>query len=160
MGNNGLPPLQPTPNLSRLLAPEEEIIYTAKLHPFYGFWWLGLGLLAAGLGLWLKPLWLVALVLGFIYLLPFRNFEMAVTTRRLLVRQGRFGITLEGILGEKIVEWHIRQHLLQTWLHAGTVTIRVEENKTLRTIALPWLWHPMTFIEALETLQLDHKRPS
>ena len=32
-----IPPLQATPNLERLLMPDEGIIYTAKLHPLYGW---------------------------------------------------------------------------------------------------------------------------
>lgn len=154
---NGLPPLAPVPHLARLLAPDEVMLYTAKLHPLHGWPWL---LSAVGLGLfgwWFKPLWLVAAGLLAIYSFALRNFECAVTTRRLLLRQGRFGVSTEGILGDKVAEWHVDQLLLQRPLRAGTVRLILKEGNVLRPLTLQWLWHPFTFIEALETLQLPPK---
>lgn len=154
MANDGLPPLQATPNLDRLLVPGEEVIYTARLHPLYGFPWLlgGLALFAAG---WLWSwFWLLAIIPLVIYYLPFYHFELAVTTQRLLLRQGRFGVMTEGTLAEKLEDWHVNQHLFQALLHAGTMTLRIEENRSLRLLTIPWLRNPMSFIEALETLQM------
>jgi hypothetical protein len=151
---NGLPPLAPVPHLVRLLAPDEVIIYTAKLHPLHGWPWLLAALLVAVAGWWLKPLWLVSLVLVGIYGLALQNFECAVTTRRLLLRQGRFGVSTEGILGEKIAEWHVTQRLVQQPLRAGMVLLMLKEGNALRPLTLLWLWHPFSFIEALETLQM------
>jgi Bacterial PH domain len=150
-----LPPLSATPHVSRLLAPDEVIIYTAKLHPLHGWpWLLGAGLVGL-LGLRVVAILVVpAFVLGGIYLLAFRHFEMAVTTRRLLLRWGRFGTQLEGILPEKLEDWRVQQSVWQSMLHAGTLTLRVKEGRELRVIALPWVWHPLTLVEALETLQL------
>jgi hypothetical protein len=152
-----LPPLAPVPHLGRLLAPDEEIIYTAKLHPLHDWPWL-LGATFFGLlGWWWKPLWLMAIGLLFIYSLALRNFEGAVTTRRLLLRGGRFAIQTEGILGEKLTEWRVEQTLLQRLFRAGTVYLVLKEGNTLRPLTLRWLWHPFTFIEALETLQMPVK---
>ena len=149
-----LPPLASVPHLERLLAPNEEIIYTAKLHPLHGWPWLLAAVLFGGAGWWWQPLWLSAIVLLFIYSLALRNFAGAVTTHRLLLRYGRFGVQTEGILGEKLAEWRVAQSLLQRLLHAGTVQLVVKESNTLRPLTLLWLWHPLTFIEALETLQM------
>lgn len=152
-----LPPLQPVPHLERLLAPTEELIYTAKLHPLHGWPWLLGALVLACLGWWWKPLWLGAGVLFIIYTLALRNFEGAITTHRLLLRHGRFGVQTEGVLGEKIAEWQVSQTLLQRPLRAGTVQLVLKEGNALRPLKLSWLWHPFTFIEALETLQMKPK---
>ncbi|MCA3243928.1 MAG: PH domain-containing protein [Alphaproteobacteria bacterium] len=154
MKANGLPPLAPVPHLVRLLAPDEAVIYTAKLHPLHGWPWLLAVLLLAVAGWWLKPLWLASAALLVLYGLAFQNFEAAVTTRRLLLRQGRFGVSTEGILGEKIAEWQVIQRLVQRPLRAGTVRLVLKEGNTLRPLTLLWLWHPFSFIEALETLQM------
>jgi hypothetical protein len=153
-----LPPLAPTPHLARLLAPDEVIIYTAKLHPLHGWPWLLAAICLALVGWWVKPLWLVAGVLGWVYALALRNFEGAVTTRRLLLRHGRLAISIEGILGEKIAEWRVQQTLLQRLLHAGQIHLVLKEGNTLRPLNLVWLWHPLSFIEALETLQMPQPR--
>jgi uncharacterized membrane protein YdbT with pleckstrin-like domain len=152
------PPLQPTPHLTRLLLPEEHIIYTAKLHPLAGWHWVLGGLLLLVLGIWLKPLWLGAAVFLLVYYVPRKNFEMAVTTHRLLLRRGRWHVQLEAIMGENIANWQVLQSLPQRMGHAGTVTLHVHEGKSIRTLDLHWLWHPLTLIEALETLQLPQAK--
>lgn len=154
---NGLPPLAPVPHLARLLAPDEVIIYTAKLHPCYGWPWSLSAVALSLVGWWFKPLWLVALVLLLVYSMALRNFEGAVTTRRLLIRQGRFGVSTEGILGEKIAEWSVTQTPLQQLLRAGNVQLVLKEGNVLRNLTFNWLWHPFSFIEALETLQMPQK---
>jgi uncharacterized membrane protein YdbT with pleckstrin-like domain len=149
-----LPPLQPVPHLARLLTPTEEIIYTAKLHPLHGWPWLIGVLLLACVGWWWKPLWLGAAVVFVLYAQALRNFEGAITTHRLLLRYGRFGVQTEGILADEITAWRVSQTLLQRPLRAGTVQLRLKEGNVLRPLTLSWLWHPFTFIEALETLQM------
>jgi hypothetical protein len=152
--SDGLPPIRPVPHLERLLAPGEEILYTGKLHPFHGWPWLLAAVIVILLGLRMPLLLPVGLVLMMIYALAFHNFQVAVTTRRLLYRYGRFGVNTEGFLANKIEDWQVHQTFLQTILHAGTLRIQIEDNRNLRPIYIPWLWHPMTFVEALETLQL------
>ncbi len=152
---DGLPPLAHVPHLERLLAPDEVIIYTAKLHPLYGFGWLLAGLLALYGGIWLKPLWLFAVLLFGIYAIPFRNFEMAITTRRLLLRHGFMRLNMEGIMATKLEDWRVQQTLVQSFMHTGHLTLHVQEGKNLREITLPWIWHPITLVEALETLQMN-----
>lgn len=153
------PPLQATPHLSRLLLPDEAIIYTAKLHPLYGWPFLLAAILLAVLGWWLKPLWFLALIAVWVYSLPFQNFEMAITTQRILLRQGRFRIGLAAFEGRQLKEWVVHQSLLQSLFHKGTVILHLvdptltDKNRTLRVLELNGIWHPLTLIEALETLQ-------
>ncbi|NBX85650.1 MAG: hypothetical protein EBQ80_00160, partial [Proteobacteria bacterium] len=148
-----LPPLQPVPHLQRLLAPEETIIYTAKLHPLFGWPWLLGGVLLVGLSLWWGIFLGLGLMVLLVYALPFKTNEIAVTTHRLLLRVGLFQLRTEGIGSVQLEEWQLRQNLLQALLHTGCVTIKVKEGRDLRTVVLNKLWHPMTFVEALETLQ-------
>jgi hypothetical protein len=153
-----LPPLQPLPHLARLLAPDETLIYTAKLHPLYGWPWL-LAALVAGLpaflglsfGLWSIP---PAVMLFIIYLLPFKHFELAVTSKRLLLRYGRFGTVLNDIPPEHINHWRLQQGLFSDLLHYGHLTIYLVAGRELRVLPLKFLWHPLTLLEALETLTL------
>ena len=156
-----IPPLQATPNLERLLVPNEEIIYTAKLHPLYGWSILLAALVLAILGWWMKPLWFVALIAAWVYHLPFQNFEMAVTTQRILIRQGRFKIGMAAYQGADLREWVVHQTLLQSVLHMGSVLLKLtdpaspEKNRTTHVLELNGIWHPLTLIEALETLQRE-----
>ncbi len=145
------------PHLRRLLVPEEEAIYTMKLHPLHGWPWLVGAVLVAIVGWWWKPLWVLATGLFVLYTLALQNFEGVVTTHRLLLRYGRFGVSTEGILGEKLASWQVEQTLLQRVLHAGSLRLIVKEGGTLRPLVIRWLWHPFTFIEALETLQMPPK---
>lgn len=155
------PPLQAVPNLERLLLPDEGIIYTAKLHPFYGWPFLLAAIVLAVLGWWVKPLWFLALIAAWVYHLPFQNFEMAVTTQRILVRQGRFKIGLAAYHGNQLKEWVVHQTLLQSVLHMGSVLLKLtdmaspEKNRTTMVLELNGIWHPLTLIEALETLQRE-----
>lgn len=159
-----LPVLQPVPHLERLLAPDEVIIYTPKLHPLYGWPWLLGGLAVAIVGWWFKPLGLVAAGLWVVYWSPHNNFEAAVTTRRLLLRQGRMAVETEGILGNNIIEWHVTQTFWQQLLRAGSLRLVLKDREAHRPLVLPWVFHPFTIVEALETLQLkpreDDQGPS
>lgn len=148
-----LPPLQRVPQLERLLAPGESIIYTAKLHPLYG-WWFGLiALVCLGLS-YIWP-WTLAgtLVFATLYLAPFLKNEIAVTTHRLLLRVGRFNLATEDFTGEQLTNWRINQSAVDNALHTGNVVIDVTVAGEDRRIVLTHLWHPVTFIQALETLQ-------
>lgn len=156
-----LPPLSPTPHLSRLLIPGETILYAPKLHPLYG--WptllLILALFTATLLLASQygPIWLLGLVpaglLTFIHSLPFQHFEMAITTHRLLLRYGRFSITLNDIPPEHIDHIQLNQTPLSSLLHAGHLTLNLRKGNTLVPLTFPWLWHPFTTLEALQALQ-------
>lgn len=156
-----LPPLQKIPNLERLLLPDETVIYTARLHPLFGWQFLFAAIAFTLLGWWLKPLWFAVLLMAWVYYLPFKNFEMAVTTQRILLRQGRFQIGLMAFEGTQLREWVVHQTLLQTVCHAGTVILKLtdmtmpEKSRTTRMIELNGIWHPLTLIEALETLQRE-----
>lgn len=150
-----LPPLQPMPNLERLLAPGEEIIYTVRLHPLHGFKWAFSALVFLTLAYWWIWFLPLGLILTFIYFMPFRTNEIAVTTQRLLIRKGRFRLRLEGVMAKSVEDWRLIQSVAESLLHCGDVEVTVIENRDLRRIWLPTLWHPMTFIEALETLQLQ-----
>lgn len=149
------PPLQRTPNLSRLFGPGEVVVYTAKLHPLHG-WPYGLAALIAGWAAWMLwwPLALPALLLAIVYFLPFIHWECAVTTNRLLVRHGRFKIALDAIDPDKLDHCQLHQNTFTSLLHCGTVILNLNAGRehVLHKLALPFLWHPMSFLEALTTL--------
>lgn len=149
-----LPPLQPVPHVARLLAPQEQIIYTAKLHFLHGWPWLlaSISFLALAFFIWWGMVFF-ALPLLIIYSIPFRTNEIAVTTHRLLLRIGRFKLTIEGVTSDRMEEWFVGQTAIQNILRSGDIIIGVKEGKDLRKIYLHQLAHPMSFIEALETLQ-------
>jgi hypothetical protein len=148
-----LPPTQRVPTLRRLLVPGEAIIYTAKFYPLRGWpWLLGGGLLLLASEWW--PLLLapsIALIIWWI--MPFRTNQVAVTSQRLLLRLGTARLQLEAIDGKRISSWVVTQSVLEAAAHCGTVTITVDEDGSKRLIQLTWLWHPLTFVEALETLE-------
>jgi hypothetical protein len=153
-----LPPLSFTPHLSRLLAPGETVVYTAKLHPLYGWPWL-LAAILCSLPAFTQPSWghwfiLPATALFAIYLLPFRNWQCAVTNKRLLLRFGRFGITVNDIPPDHINHVQLKHNLFLSALHTGHVTLNLIKGKDIAPIQLNYLWHPMTFLEALETLTM------
>lgn len=148
-----LPPLQPTPNLSRLLGPDETAIYTCKLHPVHGLRWLLGALLLTGLAWWLSPWFLVAAIPCLaIYWLPFHNHEVLVSSKRLLVRHGRFSVHVDAIDREHLDHYQLHQTTIGSLLHFGTVILNLRANRDIRTVTLKTLWHPMSFLEALTTL--------
>lgn len=140
------------PNLMRLLAPGESLLYTARLHPLYG-WWFGV---LAALCLGLSYIWpwtlLGTVVFSVLYLVPFYKNEIAVTTHRLLLRVGRFQLVTEDFTSEQILNWHIHQTIVDNILNAGTVLIDVREGTTVRRVVLARVRSPLTFVQALETL--------
>jgi hypothetical protein len=147
-------PLSRTPNLNRLLGPGEEIIYTAKLHPFHGLYWLFGALLFAALA-WVATLWfaLPALGLAVIYALPFINHEVAVTTHRVLLRHGRFVVHTDCVDADHLDHYQLYQHTLGSVFHFGTVILNLwAGRREVRKLPLYTLWHPMTFLEAVTTL--------
>ncbi|MBI1308494.1 MAG: PH domain-containing protein [Proteobacteria bacterium] len=148
-----LPPLQKVPTIERLLAPGERVIYTAKLHPLFGWYWAVAGFLLMGLGYFWAPLALLGLPPLGVYWLAFRNNEVAVTTHRLLVRRGVGKIYLEAVLAEHIDDWRLKQSLLGQLLHMGTVSVGVHDASDTRALVFTYMWHPLSFLEALETLQ-------
>lgn len=153
MPHGPLPPLQRVPTLERLLVPGEAIIYTGKLHPFYG-WPLGLlTLLCGALAYWWPWMLTGVIVFGVLYLAPLRKNEIAVTSHRLLLRIGRFKLVTETIEGDQLVNWRIAQSAVDNVFHTGTVLLNFSELGVTRKLVLNYLWHPVSFIEALETLQ-------
>jgi uncharacterized membrane protein YdbT with pleckstrin-like domain len=174
MPRMSLPPLSPTPHLSRLLGPNEAIIYTGKLHPFHGLSWLlaGVGLAGLAWGCWaLWPHGLVGFVLSGLsllaalaclgaYLLPFRNTEIAVTTHRLLLRHGRFHIHTDEIDATHIDHYQLHQTPFSALFHYGTFILNLQAGKFIYVLTLREIWHPMTLLEALTTLNpLFHQAP-
>lgn len=148
-----LPPLQRVPTLERLLVPGEAIIYTGKLHPFYGWPFALLALLCGTGAYWLPWLMLGVLAFGTLYLVPLRKNEIAVTSQRLLLRTGRFKLVTETLTGEQLLNWRIAQSAVDNIFHTGTVMLSVKDPDGTRPVVLTQLWHPVSFIEALETLQ-------
>lgn len=149
-----LPPLAPIPHLRRLLTPEEVLLYTVKFHPLRGWPWLA-GCLACA-GLIFVSAWFVlpAMVLLARWYMPFHTNEVAVTNDRLLLRTGTFHLLLEALNDEGLLHWKMEQNALTAMLNAGTITLKVRgEIGPLREITLPWVWHPMSFLEALAALQ-------
>ena len=155
-----LPPLHRVPALERLLAPGEQIVYTPVFHPLRGWQWL----LPAGICLLLSRWWpafiLPTVILFLIWAIPFFTNQLAITTERLLLRTGCFRLVLEMVDNGEIAGWAIHQNLITSLLRCGTVVVDVVEEgeSNVRHIRLPWVWHPMSFIEALETLQTDLRR--
>lgn len=161
-----LPPLYRTPNLSRLLGPGETIIYTCKLHPFHGFSWLLGCLFLAGLAGYFFSLaelsfyWRIPAIISlvgsvvclFIYSLPFRNTEIAVTTHRLLLRYGRFSIHSDEIDASHIDHYQLHQTPISSLFHYGTFILNLRAGKNIYYLKLVDVWHPLTFIQALTTL--------
>ncbi|MCP5405578.1 MAG: hypothetical protein H6922_05110 [Pseudomonadaceae bacterium] len=148
-----LPPLQPTPNISRLLGPGETVVYTAKLHPLHGWPWLLAALAVVALAYATNAyLALLALPLLTVYLLPFRIWEAAVTTHRLLLRHGRFRIALDAIDPDHLDHYQLHQNPFTSLLHCGDVILALRLHRTVTYLPLPSIWHPMSFLEALTTL--------
>lgn len=150
-----LPPLQPVPHLRRLLVPGEEILYTAKFHPLRGWWLLFPGMALVVASHWVVPLLAFGLLTLWVWALPFKTNEVAVTNKRLLVRLGWWHLKLEAIDRSQIEAWALDHNVVASWLHCGDVSIGLKDGTDVRVLELPWLWHPMTFLEALETLQED-----
>ena len=147
-----LPPLSPTPHLSPLLAPEEEIIYTPHLHPLHGIGWFLLALLClpfARLTFWAL---LPAIMFFAIYLIPFRTNQIAITTHRLLFRLGRFKLVVNDIQPDHINHWQFHQNPLTNVLGGGLLILNLNKGHDIIPVRLPMLSHPMRFLEALGTL--------
>ncbi|HEX2859240.1 MAG TPA: PH domain-containing protein [Alphaproteobacteria bacterium] len=154
-----LPPLARTKHLSRLLGPDEVIIYTGKLHPFHGIgWWLGFLFLATlAWYLWAAWQWqpyllVPALICLLIYRLPFHNTEIAVTTHRLLLRYGRFRVHSDEIDGSHIDHYQLHQTPFSSFFHYGTVILNLRAGRDIYYLKLVDIWHPLTLFEALNTL--------
>ncbi|PZP38674.1 MAG: hypothetical protein DI585_06690 [Pseudomonas fluorescens] len=154
-----LPPLAPIPNLRRLLTPEEILLYTVKFHPLRGWPWL-LGALACMGASYIWPLTILpCAVLAVIWYIPFTSNEVAVTNNRLLLRIGQFKLLSEAIEDENLVHWKLEQGILGVMLHTGTVILRIRYQTSVREITIPWIWHPITFLESLQALQDEKFRP-
>lgn len=154
-----LPPLAPVPNLRRLLTPEEILLYTVKFHPLKGWPYL-LGCLASLGFSYMFPLFLLPCLAFFVlWRLPFMTNEIAVTDDRLLLRTGLFKVMLEAVPDEALLNWKLEQNALEVALHTGRVYLRIRgESGPLREVVLDWVWHPMTFLEALQALQDEKYR--
>jgi len=76
-----------------------------------------------------------------------------VTNTRLLMRTGRFSLHMEAFDDASVLRWRLEQNALDVLLHTGRVLLLVREQTSVRTVTLPWVWHPMTFLEALQAMQ-------
>ncbi len=154
MNHGALPPLAKVPHLRRLLWPGEEVIYTAKLHWLNGWYWLvGLGMvmgLAVLVNAWFG---LLVAVFGGLYGVVFVTNEIAVTSQRLLLRIGTFRLMVMTVEPTELAEWKLVQNPLTSLLRAGEVTLVLRAGREAERLTLPLLAHPMTFLEALETLE-------
>lgn len=154
-----LPPLAPVPNLRRLLTPEEKLLYTVKFHPLRGWRFLAGALVCLGFSYLFPPALLGCVVLAALWYIPHVSNEVAVTDKRLLMRIGLFQLLVETMEDQDIRSWKLEQNPLDVFLHTGRVRINVLDNAHRREIVMNWIWHPMTFLEALEALQ-DDVRPT
>lgn len=146
----------PLPVVNFLLQPDERITHTARPHFFSGFGWLaGAGAVAA-IALYIPYIWPAAVLLLAVYALPFARTEIAVTTHRLLVRQGRFHLETEEIMPHYLEDWHLDQNILTTQVHCGTVTLTIRKGKEVRHLRIASLAHPIRFLRALEDLRKAH----
>ncbi len=153
-----LPPLAPIPNLRRLLTPEETLLYTVKFHPLRG-WPFLLGALASlGVSYLFPPAILLTLVCAVLWYIPLMSNEVAVTNDRLLVRIGRFKLLMEAFDDASVMRWRVEQNALDVFLHTGRVVLRIREATAVREIAMNWVWHPMTLLEALQAMQDEQFR--
>lgn len=153
-----LPPLAPIPNLRRLLTPEETLLYTVKFHPLRG-WPLLLGALACLAASYIFPLAILPCALLFLFwYIPLHSNEVAVTNNRLLVRIGRFKLFMEAFDDSNLLRWKVEQNALDVFLHTGRVVLRIRESAAVREVVLPWVWHPMTLLEALQAMQDEQFR--
>lgn len=146
------------PKLSRLLTPEETLIYTVRFHPLRG-WPVLLLALAAGVAAYWEILMLVpAVMLAGLWYLPIYTNEVAVTDDRLLLRTGWMSLLLEAIEDQNLLRWELSQGAIGSMLDFGTVRIRVREAASTREIVLKWVWHPVTLLEALQAMQDERYR--
>jgi hypothetical protein len=149
------PSLQSVPQLERLLAPEEFLIYTARFSVFRGWKWLFAGtVLWCAAAVWQSwGLVLPGAVFLGIWVTPFITNELAISNKRLMLRVGDFYLRTEAIPSERLESWSIRQNLISSFFHSGTVIIHVKEGMEMRKLIFRWLKNPITFTQALETLQ-------
>lgn len=149
----GLPPLRNTPHLDRLLWPGEEVIYTPGVHLLEGWPWL-LGTLFFFVLLKLTPWFAVGVaVCGIVWVVPFMTNELAVTTHRFLYRIGRDRLTVGDVEPYKLVGMELDQNPLTNLLNTGKVRINVRSGNAVEGVVLPYVRHPYTLMEALETLE-------
>lgn len=146
------------PNLCRLLTPEETLLYAVRFHPLRG-WWLLLGALACFGASYLWPIAFAPflLLIGLWYI-PLHTNEVAVTNNRLLMRTGWLKLLLEAVEDDSLVRWKMEQNAMGSLLDTGQVRIIVREVASTREIVLNWVWHPVTFLEALQAMQDEKYR--
>ncbi len=148
-----LPPLEPIPNLKRLLTPEETLLYTVRFHPLRGWPFLLSAALSLGLSYLFPPAILLTVVFAVLWYIPLSSNEIAVTSDRLLLRIGRFQLQMEAFDDASLLRWRVEQNALDVLLHTGRVVLRIREATSVREVTLNWVWHPMTFLEALQAMQ-------
>lgn len=148
-----LPPLSKTPNVSRLLGPGEVVIYTGRLHPIHGVQWLA-GFIALLLLARFTTPYLLIPALGClqVYILPFLNTEIAVTSDRLLVRHGRFSVHLDVIDPGQLDHYQLHQNIASHKMHFGTLILNLVSAGGMQKLVLEDVWHPLSLLEALTTL--------
>ncbi len=153
-----LPPLAAIPYLRRLLVPEEKLLYTVKFHPLRGWPLLLAALLCLAVSYVFPLAVLGTLVAALFWYIPLVSNEVAVTDARLLVRTGRFQLHMEAFDDTSVLRWRLEQNALDVFLHTGRVVLQIREQASVRFITLNWVWHPLTFLEALQAMQDEHFR--
>lgn len=152
--------LMRAPRLQRLLTPEEKLLYTVRFHPLRGWWVLLPGLACMAAAWWWPPALLPGLLLLGLWYLPLYTNEVAVTDDRLLMRTGWLNLRLIPLQDETILRWEMTQTALGSLLDYGTVQIIVRERELAgtRVFTLPWVWGPVTFLEAMQAMQDEKYR--
>lgn len=144
------------PVVTFLLQPDERITHIAKPHLLSGFRWFAAAAITATAALYVPYLWPLTVILLAFYALPFMRTEIAVTTHRLLVRQGRFHLETEEIMPHYLEDWHLDQTVFTTLMHCGTVRLTIRKGKEVRYLHIPAIAHPIKFLRALEDLRKTH----
>lgn len=107
---------------------------------------------------WHLGLIVPALLLGGLWYLPLYTNEVAITDDRLLLRTGWMRLVLEAIEDQNLIRWELNQSAIASLFDCGTVCIKVREAASTKDIVLPWIWHPVTFLEALQAMQEERYR--
>jgi hypothetical protein len=139
-------------HLSRLLLPGEKALYSVLWYPLRDWPWLLAGIILLVLSLRAVFFLVLALAVLFRWNLPRLTNVVVVTNRRLLLRLGDFKMRTEAFDASQIDGWRVRQNLPMVLLHVGTVELDVRHGNGVTTLVLPWVWHPLSLVEALEQL--------
>lgn len=138
--------------IAKVITGNEKMLYQARIHPIFLFWYglvaLALLVLAVFLSLLFLPIMLIVALASH----PFWTTEIAVTDRRLIYKRGLLSRDVEEILLDKIEGINIEQSILGRVLDYGAVRVR---GVGIGEIDLPKdLDQPMEFKKALDETRI------